>query len=174
MGRSDQRIIVDRYRVFPRTLCFITHGDDVLLLHGASDKHIWPDQYNGVGGHVRSDEDVFTAAQREIQEETGLQVLDLRLRGIVNIPVDVQARGVLLFVFTAVASTRHVRASPEGRPEWIPRDQVDRLDLVEDLPTLLPRVLAMGPEDLPFYALYTYDEDDELVITFAPVNPRPA
>ncbi|MGD8244009.1 MAG: 8-oxo-dGTP diphosphatase [Anaerolineae bacterium] len=174
MGRSDQKIIADRYRVFPRTLCFITNGDDVLLLRGASDKRIWPNQYNGVGGHVRSDEDVFTAARREIQEETGLEVRDLRLRGIINIPVDVQGGGVFLFVFTAVALTRHVRASEEGTPEWIPRGGVARLDLVEDLPALLPRVLAMATNDPPFYALYTYDEEDELVITFASASPSRA
>jgi 8-oxo-dGTP diphosphatase len=173
MGRADQKIIADRYQVCPRTLCFITHGGDVLLLHGASDKRIWPDKYNGVGGHVKPEEDVFTAAQREIREETGLRVHDLRLRGVINIPVDAQDSGVLLFVFTAGAATRDVCASEEGSPEWIPIDEIDRLDLVEDLPILLPRVLAMGRDDQPFYALYTYDGDDELVITFASTEPCP-
>jgi 8-oxo-dGTP diphosphatase len=174
MGQADQKIIPDRYQVFPRTLCFVTHGDDVLLLHGASDKRVWPCQYNGVGGHVKSDEDVFTAARREIREETGLRVHDLRLCGIINIPVDVQDTGVLLFVFTATAAAPEVCASEEGTPEWIPRHQIDRLDLVEDLPVLLPRVLGMGPGDPPFYALYTYDEDDQLVVTFAQTDVWPA
>jgi 8-oxo-dGTP diphosphatase len=174
MGQAQQKIIADRYRVYPRTLCFITYGEDVLLLHGASDKHIWPDQYNGVGGHVRANEDVFTAACREIREETGLRVTELRLRGIINIPVDVQDRGVLLFVFTATALTRDVHASEEGTPEWIPRDRLDRLNVVEDLPLLLPRVLAMGPEDPPFYARYTYDEDDKLLVSFASTHLPPA
>jgi 8-oxo-dGTP diphosphatase len=172
MGLADQKIIANRYRAFPRTLCFVTHGDDVLLLRGAADKRIWPDQYNGVGGHVRADEDVFNAARREIREETGLEVDDLRLRGIINIPVDVEDAGVLLFVFSATAAAREVRASEEGTPEWIGWREIERLDLVEDLPVLLPRVLAMGPDDPPFYALYTYDEDDELVITFSPAEPR--
>jgi 8-oxo-dGTP diphosphatase len=173
MGQADQKIIAERYHVFPRTLCFVTDGDDVLLLRGASDKRIWPDQYNGVGGHVKPDEDVFTAARREIWEETGLRVHDLRLRGVINIPVDVQNRGVLLFVFTARAATRDVRPSREGIPEWIPRDRIDRLDLVEDLPVLLPRVLTMGSGDSPFYALYTYDEDDQLSVTLAETDTGP-
>jgi 8-oxo-dGTP diphosphatase len=171
MGQADQKIIAGRYQVFPRTLCFVTHGDDVLLLRGASDKRIWPDKYNGVGGHVRSEEDVFTAARREIREETGLRVYDLRLRGVINIPVDVENNGVLLFVFTAMAATREVLASEEGTPEWVPLDEIDRLDLVEDLPLLLPRVLAMGPDEPPFYALYTYDGNDELVVTFPSSEP---
>jgi 8-oxo-dGTP diphosphatase len=80
---------------------------------------------------------------------------------------------VLLFVLTATAETRDVCPSDEGTAEWIPRDEVDRLDLVEDLPTLLPRVLGMEPDDPPFYALYTYDRDDQLVITFALTNSWP-
>lgn len=164
-----QKIVPDRYQVFPRTLCFITHGEDVLLLRGAPDKKIWPDQYNGIGGHVKAGEDVHTAARREIREETGLSVRDLHLRGVINIPVDPDT-GIILFVFTAAAENQDVRPSEEGTPEWIPVDQIDRLDVVEDLPILLPRVLSMEPDEAPFFALYTYDEDDELVVTYASPN----
>ncbi len=167
MGKADQKIIEERYQVFPRTLCFITHEDDILLLRGAADKHIWPDQYNGVGGHVEPNEDVHTAARREIREETGLEVQDLRLRGVVNIPVDAKNKGILIFVFTATATTRKTQASKEGTPTWVARDQITDLNLVEDLPVLLPRLLAMEPDTPPFFALYTYDQSDQLVMHFA-------
>lgn len=170
MGQANQKIIPDRYQVSPRTLCFVTSGDEVLLLRGAPDKRIWPDQYNGVGGHVKHDEDVHTAALREIYEETGLSLRELRLRGIINIPVDPGDKGIILFVFTAVAANRDVRPSAEGTPQWVPFDEIHRLDLVEDLPTLLPRVLAMAPDDPPFFARYTYDERDRLVVTYAPAT----
>jgi 8-oxo-dGTP diphosphatase len=168
MGQADQKVIPGRYRAYPRTLCFVTHGDDVLLLRGAPDKRIWPGQYNGVGGHVRADEDVRTAARREIREETGLAVQDLWLRGVINVPTELEQTGVVLFVFTARAASREIRASAEGQPEWIPRDKVGDLDLVEDLPILLPMVLSMGPDSPPFFALYAYDEDDELVVSLHP------
>lgn len=167
MGQADQKVISGRYRVYPRTLCFITHGDDVLLLRGASDKRIWPDLYNGVGGHVKAGEDVRAAALREIREETGLAVDQLRLRGVINVPANVENTGVLLFVFTAGAKDRDIRASDEGQPEWIPVDEVHLHALVEDLPILLPRVLSMAPEAPPFFAVYEYDEDDQLVVSFA-------
>ena len=167
MGRADQRIIPGHYRVYPRTLCFITCGDDVLLLRGAPAKPIWPDRYNGVGGHVRPDEDIFAAARREIVEETGLRVQDLRLRGVVNIPAGGSQDGILLFVFTGTSDTRDVRASEEGIPEWVPASAINQVDMVEDLPILLPRVLLMGPEDPPFFAHYAAGEDDELVVTIA-------
>jgi 8-oxo-dGTP diphosphatase len=140
----------------------------VLLLRGAPDKRIWPNRYNGVGGHVEPGEDVHTAVLREIREETGLEVRDLQLRGVINIPVDIQNNiGILLFVFTAVALTRDTHPSKEGTLKWVPIDRLGELNVVEDLPTLIPRVLAMGPGDTPFFAHYRYDKDDRLIIKFA-------
>ena len=167
MGRSEQKMLPNRYRVFPRTLCFIVKGGEVLLLRGAPDKPIWPNRLNGVGGHVEADEDVYSAALREIYEETGLAVHDLQLCGVINIPVTPPEAGVALFVFKATASEHEVHASPEGKLEWIPCGHLPLEQMVQDLPRLLPRVLAMGPDAAPFFALYRYDEHDRLQIHFA-------
>ncbi len=167
MTPSPQTIIPDRYQTVPRTLSFVTNGADVLLLRGAPDKRIWPNLYNGVGGHVMPEEDVRAAAAREIREEAGLLVEDLRLRGVINIPVEEPNTGIMVFVFTATSPDRAVRASEEGVPEWVPADSVPELELVEDLPVILPKVLAMEAEDPPFFALYQYDEQGALRITFA-------
>lgn len=168
MGQADQKVIAGRYRVAPRTLCFITHGDKVLLLKGAPDKRIWPNKYNGVGGHIEPHEDVYSAALREIEEETGLKVRDLRLRGVIHILADAETnKGILLFVFTASAASRDIRPSEEGMLEWVARERITELDLVEDLPILLPRVLARQPDAPPFFAHYRYDEQDRLVASFS-------
>ena len=175
MSSADQgvRHSLHRYQVVPRTLCFITHGDEVLLLRGSPAKRIWPNKYNGVGGHVEANEDVYTAALREMREETGIEVVNARLCGLVNVDVG-QETGIILFVFTAQARGREARPSPEGALEWVRRDRATSLDLVEDLPELLPKVLAMQPDDPPFFARYHYDGHDRLVITFADVQRRGA
>ena len=168
MGRSDQKVQPSRYQAVPRTLCFVTHGDSVLLLRGAPDRRLWPNLYNGLGGHIERDEDVFSAARREIAEEAGIDVQRLRLCGVASIETEPGAgAGILLFVFSAQALSREVRASEEGELEWVPLDRVGELDLVEDLPTIMPRVLAMGPGAPPFFARYSYDKRDRLRITFA-------
>lgn len=168
MGREEQGVAEGggRYQVVPRTLSFVLHGEDVLLLRGAPDKRLWPNRYNGVGGHVERGEDILSAALREIREETGLQVRRPRLCAVVHVEVGEQV-GVLLFVFTAEAESRQVVSGQEGTLEWVPKGQVLEKDLVSDLRTLLPRVLALPVGAPPLFAWYGYDEGGGLTIRFA-------
>lgn len=170
MSKFDQGIDISlkrqRYAVIPRTLVFITRDDRVLLLRGAPTKRIWANKYNGIGGHVERDEDVYAAAQREVREETGLEVAELRLAGLINIDGD-QSTGIMLFVFTAQSRSGNPIPSEEGALEWIARDQLAQIDLVEDLPTILPHALELPPTAPPFFAHYHYDEQEHLVIRFS-------
>jgi 8-oxo-dGTP diphosphatase len=170
MPKQDQGIDVSlkrqRYTIIPRTLVFITRDDRVLLLRGAPTKRIWANQYNGLGGHIERNEDVYSAARREVREESGLEVEDLRLTGLINIDGD-QPTGIMLFVFTATARSGEPIPSEEGSLEWISRDQLAQIDLVEDLTTILPRALDLPPNAPPFFAHYHYDEQERLIIRFA-------
>ncbi len=170
MPKQDQGIDVSlqrqRYTVIPRTLVFITRGDQVLLLRGSPQKRIWANKYNGIGGHVERDEDIYAAAAREVQEETGLLIERLRLVGLINIDGD-RATGILLFVFAAESRTGDPVPSEEGTLEWIARDQLDQIDLVEDLPIILPHAIDHPTDTPPFFAHYHYDEHERLIIRFA-------
>lgn len=152
-----------RYQVIPRVLCFVTSGDDLLLLKGAPDKKLWAGKYNGLGGHVERGESVHAAARREIREEAGISVTDLRLRGVVTIDLEAEP-GIGMFVFTAAALSRDCTASPEGALEWVPVSRVAALDTVEDLPTLVPYVFSLPPDAPPFGGHYHYDPNGRLVI----------
>jgi 8-oxo-dGTP diphosphatase len=169
MPKHDQGIDVSlkrqRYTVIPRTLVFIIRADRVLLLRGAPTKRIWANKYNGIGGHIERDEDIYSAALREVREETGLEVEDLRLVGLINIDGD-QPTGILLFVFTATSQSGEPIPSEEGTLEWIARDHITPIDLVEDLPTILPRALDVPLNAAPFFAHYHYDEQEQLIIRF--------
>ena len=172
MGHHDQGVAasVVRYKMIPRTLCFVFHDDDVLLLRGAPDKGLWANLYNGVGGHVERDEDVFSAALREICEETGWRatdVEDLKLRGLIHVDASDSQTGIMLFVFTAIALLRQTRASAEGTLEWVPRARLLDYALVEDLPVLLPRVFSLADDAPPLFAHYSYDQNDQLVTRFS-------
>jgi len=141
-----------RYQVIPRVLCFLEHDDKVLLIRRAAHKRLWPNLYNGVGGHVEHGETPLEAAHRELHEETGLRVERLDLRGVIHVEREGESSGVLLFVFTGRAGETALRASPEGTPHWVRKEDVFRLDLLSDLQWLLPKLWSLSPSAPPFFA----------------------
>lgn len=167
MGANEQGADAtqNRWLTIPRTLCFVLNGSDVLLMKRAPHKRVFPNQYNGVGGHIERDEDPFTSAKREILEETGLTVDDLQLRAVYNIDAGADT-GIVLFVFTAESTSREVIANEEGMLHWIPQSDVTQYDLVEDLPIILPRVLNMNSLS-PYFIHVSYDEHDQIIMRFA-------
>lgn len=153
-----------RYTVVPRTLCFLTCEDRLLLLRGAPNKRIWANRLNGLGGHVEPGEDPYAAALREIREEAGLTPERLALRGIVHVSGRQGHPGVILFVFVGQAPSCALHASQEGALEWHPLSALPWAEMVEDLPHLLPRVL--DGFTAPIFAHYESTADGEMVFYF--------
>ena len=167
MPASDQGVAVSRlrYQLVPRVLVFVYHAGAVLLLRGAPDKKIWPGKYNGLGGHIERGESAQTAAAREVWEEAGLVLADLRLRGTILIDTGEPA-GIGLFVFSARALDRQTTASAEGTLEWVPLGEVAARDCVADIPILLDRLQHDGENAPPFSARYWYDEAGQFQYEF--------
>jgi 8-oxo-dGTP diphosphatase len=165
MPASDQGVSTHRYLVIPRVLIFVIHQETVLLLKGAATKRLWAGKYNGLGGHVERGEDVLSAAQRELQEETGLQA-DLRLCGVVSVDVE-ETLGVCLYVFRGERPRGELQPGSEGSAEWVRFEALKGLPVVEDLIPLLERVRGMKPGDPPFSARSFYHHD-RLVVEFNP------
>ncbi|MBC7234591.1 MAG: NUDIX domain-containing protein [Chloroflexi bacterium] len=155
----------ERYTVVPRTLVFLVYGTEVLLLRGATNKRLWAGKLNGIGGHIRPEEDVHSAARREVFEETGLLVDDLRLRGVVHIAGQADAPGVLLFVLVGAAPSRQMLPSAEGTLEWHDPRRLPT-DVIDDLPNLLPRILAADRAGTIVYGHYKSDIDGRMQFHF--------
>ncbi|MFZ4812914.1 MAG: NUDIX hydrolase [Phototrophicaceae bacterium] len=168
MGAKEQgaNATEGRWLVIPRTLCFVFHGDEVLMLKRAPHRRIFPNRYNGVGGHLERFEDPSAGAIREVLEETGLTVYGLRLRGVSHIDAG-ESTGIVLYIYTAYSHSREFTDDEhEGTLHWVARDQLLSLDLVEDLPHILPRILAAQEDTPPFSFHLSYDAQDQLAIHF--------
>lgn len=168
MGAEEQGAdaVENRWLTIPRTLCFILNGSDILLMKRAPHRRVFPNRYNGVGGHIERGEDPLTSARREVYEETGLHVETMRLCAVYNIDAGINT-GIMLFVFLGHTAERATIPNDEGSLHWIQLDQVLSLDLVDDLPHILPRILKMKAGDAPLFVHASYDTDDQLILNFA-------
>ena len=94
---------------------------------------------------------MLSAARREVQEETGLTCDNMWLCAVVNIDTG-QDLGISMHVFRGESEEGQTIDSDEGTLEWVDKDAALELDLVEDIPTLLPKALAVEPGDGPLWA----------------------
>ena len=162
---SDQGLNKTRYTVIPRTLIFVfDHNNRVLLIKGSPQKKRWAGLYNGIGGHIETGEDVYEAAQRELEEETGLSEIALDLCGQVMIHGN-ENTGVALFIFKGAYTSGIIRESQEGELAWIDLSHLEEKSLVEDLRILLPKVASHQSADKMLIGKYRYTQENRLEIS---------
>ena len=165
MAVESQKFDKSRYQIIPRVLIFATRGDFVLLIKGSPTKKVWPDLYNGIGGHIEQNESVLAAAHREFEEETGLELVDPHLAAVVMI--DTQDNpGIGMYVFKAQTGPGDPTPSNEGILEWVDSETLSQIPLVEDLPILLPVILHWQPENPTIFCQYSYSMNNELIMRF--------
>ena len=117
-------------------LCLIRDGERILLQNRV--KKDWAG-YTLPGGHVEPGESFVDACVREMKEETGLDISDVRLCGLKQFP-NGDSR-YIVFLFTAESFSGEVRSSPEGKMEWVNLRELDRYPTVSDLRELLDVML---------------------------------
>lgn len=169
MGAKQQGAdqIDNRWIVIPRTLCFVMNDEDVLLMKRGPHRRVFPNAYNGLGGHIERYETPIEGAIREIKEESGLDVDDIFLCGTHMIDTG-QESGILLFTYKATTHQRDfVSDEREGVLEWVKQADVLGLDLVEDLPFVLPRIFQAKQGDAPYNVHVSYDLSDQIQMKFS-------
>lgn len=140
-------------------------GKSVLMIHrNARPDDIHYGKYNGLGGKLDPMEDVVTGMRREIQEEAGILVTAMRLRGTVNWPgFGKKGEDWLAFIFLITAwDGTPFSSNPEGTLEWVTVERIlsRELHLWESDRLWLPMVFENT--ERTFYGVAPY-VDGELV-----------
>ena len=132
-------------------LCLIQDGDRILLQNRI--KKDWQG-YALPGGHVEPGESFVDAVIREMKEESGLTILDPRLVGVKQFPLE-NGRYVVL-LFKATQWSGNLISSDEGQMEWIKHSDLSTVRTVDDFDDLLK--VMNTPELTEFQYLISGDE----------------
>lgn len=119
------------------TLCLIYDGDRILLQNRV--KKDWKG-YTLPGGHVEPGESIVEAVIREMKEETGLTIRQPQLCGVKQFPIKNDGHGegrYLVFLFKTNQFEGELVSSEEGKMEWVRRDELADVPIVNDLEELL-------------------------------------
>ena len=109
------------------TLCYVTRGDEVLMLHRVKKKNdINKDKWIGIGGKFESDESPDECILREALEETGLTLTSWKCRGVVTF-LNTCCEGEYMYLFSADGFEGDLKECDEGELQWVSRDFLDSL-----------------------------------------------
>ena len=120
------------------TLCYVERNGSWLMMHRTKkgqDENAG--KWIGLGGHLEPGESPDECVRREIEEEAGVPITGLRLRGIITFILP-DWGDELTFLYTAHTDTEALPECPEGELKWIPVDDVMSLSLWEGDRVFLP------------------------------------
>ena len=140
------------------SLCYVYHGDEVLMLHRIKKENdVNHDKWIGLGGKFEENESPEECMLREVREETGLKLTSWRYRGIVTF-VSEPWPGEYMHLFTADGFAGELSDCDEGELLWVPKERMRGFPTWEGDRIFLDLLDA----DAPFFSLKLKYEGDRL------------
>ena len=142
------------------TLCYITRGNEVLMLHRVKKQNdVNKDKWIGIGGKFEGEESPDECLLREAKEETGLTLTSWKCRGVVTFLTNEPYEGEFMYLFTSDAFEGQLKQCDEGDLQWVSRDFLDQLPKWEGDQIFLDLLW----QDAPFFLLKLRYDGEKLV-----------
>ncbi len=137
------------------TLCYVIDkkNNSTLMIHRVKKQNDYHEgKWNGLGGKFEPGESPEECAIREIEEECGLKVKSVTMKGFITFPLFDGKDDWYVFLFTADEFEGKLIDSPEGSLAWIPNDKLTELNLWDGDKLFIPWLF----EDIFFSAKFNY------------------
>lgn len=114
------------------TLCYIDNGTSTLMMHRIKKENdMHKGKWNGLGGKLIPGETPEDCVIREVKEESGLNIKNPVLKGILTFPKFDEIDDWMVFVFTCKEFSGKMIECNEGVLEWILNGELKNLNLWE-------------------------------------------
>ena len=122
------------------TLCVVHENDRILL--GLKKRGFGEGRWNGFGGKVGQGEVIENAARRELQEECGIEPIDMKKRGVLNFEFENNPDILEVHVFSATKFSGSPSESEEMKPQWFGLSEIPYHSMWPDDKHWLPILLS--------------------------------
>ncbi len=151
------------------TLAYIENEGKYLLLHRTKKKNdLNEGKWIGVGGKIEEGESMVHAFEREIKEETGLDVLNYSYLGKIDFLNDLYPPE-RMFLFKVTSFSGELSECDEGELAWVEKEKMMNLPLWEGDKAFLPLLEESHPH--PFSLILEY-HGGALYATHGPFYPK--
>jgi len=114
------------------TLGYVRHEGKTLMLHrNKRDQDFHKGKFNGLGGKFEAGESPEECMKREVFEESGLEVLQMSLRGVITFPLFDGKHDWLTFIYEISEFKGTLKENDEGSLHWINDEEIFNLNLWE-------------------------------------------
>ena len=136
--------------------CFIKKDGKYLMLHRSKNKKIMPDVWMAPGGKQEFNEGLFACAKREVFEETGLRIKNLRVKVVGNAYLeDVQTEMFFHFLIADYAGGGILEHPKDGELRWLTPEEIGKLDtLLAETREILPVLFVDDGKIISYTAVY--------------------
>jgi 8-oxo-dGTP diphosphatase len=153
------------------TVCvnvFVKKDGKWLVIRRSEKKRDLPGFVQGIGGKINDREDPYVAAQRELFEESGLEVSNMRLEAVITDILDPENpqygnnRFWMIFYFSGDYMDGELKKTEEGELIWLTTEELVNEEKMFDSPKAIIQHMV-DPQIGPVFAQFVYDKDMKMV-----------
>lgn len=136
--------------------CFVKKNGKYLMLHRSPKKRIMPDVWMAPGGHLEFNEGLFEAAKREIKEETGLEIKNIKVKAIGTAFLkDLNQELFFHFVTADYKKGELLQEKNNGILAWLTPEEISKLPtLLAEIRKILHYIFTENNKIISYKAVY--------------------